>query len=61
MLYSLGKAWAYEVFGGRWHDHKEDVMAELRDVTFGNCVSIRKTVHRFSRDFNAMCGGEACD
>jgi hypothetical protein len=29
-------------------------MAELRDVTFGNCVTIRKTVHRFSRDFNAM-------
>ncbi len=29
-------------------------MAELRDVTFGICVAIRKTAHRFSRDFNAM-------
>jgi hypothetical protein len=53
MPYSLGKAWKYEVFGA-FALSKEDVMAELRDVTFGNCVAIRKIAHRFSRDFNAM-------
>jgi hypothetical protein len=36
------------------HYQKEDVMAELQDVTFGIRVAIRKTAHRFSRDFNAM-------
>src|SRR3984957_20169403 len=29
-------------------------MAELRDVTSGICVAIRKTAHRLSCDFNAM-------
>jgi hypothetical protein len=53
MLYSLGKAWKYEVFGA-FALSKGGVMAELRDVTFGICVAIRKTAHRFSRDFNAM-------
>src|ERR1700722_19092380 len=53
MLYSLVKLRSTRCLAPL-HYQKEDVMAELRDVTFGKRVATRKTAHQFSCDFNAM-------